>query len=173
MDALIKQVHRRNNARGLWRPIESFVLYRMPEFVTQFLRMIWAQGYGDQTTIMNNQGGTDISSTGEYIEMLIQRAFGTFSTLLSLNEDFSSLFGVVGRVTDLLLVMDELNAEQEAVRSKADVHSPPNSPRAAAAATQGAISFCAVDIVTPDGKCIAQNVNFQVFAHVDSQTPYT
>jgi ABC-type uncharacterized transport system fused permease/ATPase subunit len=173
MDALIKQVHRRNNARGLWRPIESFVLYRMPEFVTQFLRMIWAQGYGDQTTIMNNQGGTDISSTGEYIEMLIQRAFGTFSTLLSLNEDFSSLFGVVGRVTDLLLVMDELNAEQEAVRSKADVHSPPNSPRAAAAATQGAISFCAVDIVTPDGKCIAQNVNFQVFADGKSNLAIT
>lgn len=135
----------------------------MPEFVTQFLRMIWAQGYGDQTTIMRNQGGTDISATGEYIEMLIQRAFGTFSTLLSLNEDFSSLFGVVGRVTDLLLVMDELNAEQEALRDKADVHSPPNSPRAAAAAAAGAISFCAVDIVTPDGQCIAQNVNFQVF----------
>ena len=173
MDALIKQVHRRNNARGLWRPIESFVLYRMPDFVTQFLRMIWAQGYGDQTTIMNNQGGTDISSTGEYIEMLIQRAFGTFSTLLSLNEDFSSLFGIVGRVTDLMLVMDELNAKQQAVRTNAETHSPPNSPRASAAAAAGAISFCAVDIVTPDGQCIAQNVDFQVFADGESNLVIT
>lgn len=173
MDALIKQVHRRNNARGLWRPIESFVLYRMPDFVTQFLRMIWAQGYGDQTTIMNNQGGTDISSTGEYIEMLIQRAFGTFSTLLSLNEDFSTLFGIVGRVTDLMLVMDELNAKQQAVRTNAETRSPPNSPRASAAAAAGAISFCAVDIVTPDGQCIAQNVDFQVFSDGQSNLAIT
>ena len=60
---------------------------------------------------MQNQGGTDISSTGEYIEMLIQRSFGTFSTLLSLNEDFSTLFGVVRRVTDLLLIMDEASTQ--------------------------------------------------------------
>jgi ATP-binding cassette subfamily D (ALD) long-chain fatty acid import protein len=35
IETLINQAHTKNNARGAWRPIESFVLYRIPEFVTQ------------------------------------------------------------------------------------------------------------------------------------------
>jgi ATP-binding cassette subfamily D (ALD) long-chain fatty acid import protein len=72
-----------------------------------------------------------------------------------------------------LLVMDELNAEQATIHAKAEVHSPPNSPRVAAAAAAGAISFCVVDIVTPDGQCIAQNVDFQVFADGESNLAIT
>ena len=173
MEKVMRQAHKKNNARGRWRPIESFILYRMPEFVTSFLRMIWAQGYGDQTKIMETQGGTDISSTGEYIEMLIQRSFSTFSTLLGLNEDFQTLFGVVGRVTDLLLVMDELNDQQQQIRDKAEVESPPASPRAAAAVAAGAISCSGVDVVTPDGSCIARDVSFQVFADSASNLAIT
>lgn len=51
---------------------------------------------------------------GSHVEALVQTSFRTVAQLLSNNESFRSLVGVVTRLTNLLLVLEEVAAEREA-----------------------------------------------------------
>ena len=75
-----------SNRLCLFEIANEFVTNMLPENMTYVLRMVWSMGQGGNDSVMQNQEGTDLSSTGEYIEKLVSRSFSTFGDLLGLNE---------------------------------------------------------------------------------------
>jgi ABC-type uncharacterized transport system fused permease/ATPase subunit len=159
--------------RGLWGPINNFIMWGSPMIVTDILRMMWARDsqHGTTSDIMNNSSGTAISATGMYIESLIMRSFRTFSSLLGLHEQMASLFGVVGRVTDLMLVLDDIRpragSAAEAQTETAPVlasNSGAFSPRGSRTEDKrdGGIRVAGCDLVTPSGRCMAKQLCFSL-----------
>jgi len=127
---------------------------------------------GTTSDIMGNASGTAISATGMYIESLIMRSFRTFSSLLGLHEEMASLFGVVGRVTDLMLVLDEVrpragSAAEKQTAAAAVLASNVGgafSPRGAreSPSFSGGIRMAGCDLVTPSGRCLAKQLSFSL-----------
>lgn len=146
--------------------------------VTDVLRMMWSRDeqHGTTSDIMNNSSGTAISSTGMYIESLIMRSFRTFSSLLGLHEELASLFGVVGRVTDLMLVLDDIRApctdlahpdgQVEIARLASNVGGA-FSPRGSRSEDQrdSGVRVAGCDLVTPSGRCMAKQLCFTLGQH--------
>ena len=164
--------------RGVWGPVNNFIMWGSPYIVTDVLRMMWSRDkqHGTTTDIMSNSAGTAISSTGMYIESLIMRSFRTFSSLLGLHEELASLFGVVGRVTDLMLVLDDIrapgagspqpDAQLEVARLASNIGGA-FSPRGSRTANQrdSGIRVAGCDLVTPSGRCMAKQLCFTLSQH--------
>lgn len=104
---------RQANRKLWWTPCEWVFTYSVPGCITQALRLLWSLGEGTDADIMANAEGTALSSTGQYIELLTERAFRTFGSLLELHTELGRLFGVVCRVTDLMLALQHLQEEEE------------------------------------------------------------
>ena len=176
--------------QGLWGPINNFVMWGSPMLVTDILKMVWSRDgqHGTTNDIMGNKGGTAISATGDYISALIARSFRTFTSLLRLHEDFARLFGVLGRVTELMQVLESVHQQNSTTTavlddSAANVvaestaaavggwtpvpdrrkrHHAASSVEAAGAGDAVAIRDC--DIVTPDGVYLARSLALSVSA---------
>ena len=85
----------------------------LPVIITNTLRMSWSSvQYGTAAEIMAEKGGTGMSAQGLYIENLITQSFAAVTRLLSINTSFQTLAGHAHRVTDLLLVIEEVKAER-------------------------------------------------------------
>jgi len=145
----------------------------LPVIITNTLRMSWSSvQYGTAAEIMAEKGGTGMSAQGLYIENLITQSFAAVTRLLSINTSFQTLAGHTHRVTDLLLVIEEVKAE----RAKAQHASNSNvsdddcdcdgdddgdldhqEPRSV-----GGISLRDVEIVAPDGKRIVSGLTLSV-----------
>ena len=63
-----------SNRLCLFEIANTFVTNMLPENMTYVLRMVWSMGQGGNDSVMQNQEGTDLSSTGEYIEKLVSRS---------------------------------------------------------------------------------------------------
>lgn len=137
--------------------------------------MMWARDgqHGTTSDIMGNASGTAISATGMYIESLIMRSFRTFSSLLGLHEELASLFGVVGRVTDLMLVLDQIRprtgsaAEKQTAVAAVLVSNvggafSPRGAREEDDGGSGGIRIAGCDLVTPSGRCLAKQLSFSL-----------
>eukprot|EP01052_Picozoa_sp_SAG31_P059484 SAG31_NODE_18778_length_623_cov_0.811069_1_plen_185_part_10 len=85
LDAVLSIERIEQDKRMLWRPVSMFLTWSAPACITSGLRMVWSQGYGDDSVVMSKQGGTDLSSTGEYVQLLVNRSFMTFGSLLQVN----------------------------------------------------------------------------------------
>lgn len=125
----------------------SFFLNRVPPLMTSSLRMQWSRGYGTDAQIMSEAGGTGISARGDYIQTLIAQTVSAFVSILSINENVQSLLGSTRRVTDLLLVMDEIEVSRAALQGNRMLEG-------------DTISTAAVDLVAPDGRCLARALSF-------------
>ena len=135
----------------------------LPVMITNALRMSWSSSqYGSAEQVMAESGGTGMSAAGLYLENLILESFAAVTGILSIHSTLATLVGHTRRVTDLLLVIDDVKAkrvqQQLAVERNTGGHT---------------ISFCAVDVVAPDGQCIAQNITFQVTADGSSNLAIT
>jgi ABC-type uncharacterized transport system fused permease/ATPase subunit len=104
--------------RGLWGPIDHFLRWGAPGQVQSFLRMMWANRYGSDDKVMSTAGGTDINATGTYISSLIMRSFQTYYSVFAMHEELGYLAGVVGRVSDLLLVLEDPDLARDWSRHK-------------------------------------------------------
>lgn len=108
-------------------------------------------------TVLLQVACTQMAATSQFIGSLISQSFGTFSTLLSLTESFQQLFGTCRRVSDVLLVIDEIEQERHddelRVASMVQPHTPRRGER---------IGLTDATIVAPDGKRVASNLTFSV-----------
>ena len=162
LDSAQRHYNQYINRAWIFNSINSFFSSYLPVVITQWMRMNWSLGYGSVETVMNDQGGTGISARGDYISNLIQQGFGAIAGLLSLNTTFQSLLGPTNRVTDLLIVVEEIKsqrkrAEQQMIARRAQQE----SARCAATAIVGDTDCCdslivvdAVDVMSPDGRSL-------------------
>lgn len=154
------------NRKLWWTPFEWVFTYSVPQAITQALRLVWSLGEGTDSQIMANADGTGLSSTGQYIQSLTERAFRTFGSILELHTELGRLFGVVRRVTDLLLVLQQLQEEEEEPAkemSTLDCESQASGGKSAPAPGADVLLSCHnMDIVAPDGRCLAAGLTFDV-----------
>eukprot|EP01043_Picozoa_sp_COSAG02_P011929 COSAG02_NODE_448_length_22102_cov_11.767032_16_plen_778_part_00 len=124
----------------------------LPILITNGMRMFWAMGYGSDHAIMSEANGTGISSQGLYIENLITQSFTATVGLLSMNNSFQTLVGHIVRVTDLLMVIDEIQSDAASAKppSTAAVVADGCAGSVAGEPGQREISLVGVDIVAPD-----------------------
>ena len=155
--AVLKVERRLQNTMMRWNPIEWVMTWSVPQSITYSLRLLWSLGAGTNSEVMANADGTGLSSTGQYIESLIERAFRTFGSLLELHTELGRLMGVVRRVTDLML------AVEQARESNVDSAENGRVKIVDGDDAEGVlISADAIDITTPDGRCLAAGLCFTV-----------
>lgn len=143
-------------------PFEWLFTYSVPSSITQALRLVWSLGEGSDSEIMANAAGTGLSSTGQYIELLTERAFRTFGSILELHTELGRLFGVVRRVTDLMLTLQQLQ-EEEAAESGHVSTTYRSGENAGSTSDAGVLLSCHdMDVVAPDGRCLAAGLTFKV-----------
>jgi ABC-type dipeptide/oligopeptide/nickel transport system ATPase subunit len=106
---------------------------------------------------MQLAGGTSLSAQGDYIQNLVSRCLASCTALLSLNEGFQNLVGATHRVTDLLLVIEELERDRDMAAQKRN-----EASRTHEQLVDGSLIAASVDLVTPDGTCLARNLSFSV-----------
>lgn len=144
LDDVTRESHRQLYYLTRFNCLNYWFTQYLPILVTNGMRMFWAMGYGSDQAILSEANGTGISSKGLYLENLITQSFEATVGLLSLNNYFQTLFGHVVRVTDLLLVIDEIQTGTGTTQ-----------PRSADSVTDGHsqedISLTNVNIVVPDG----------------------
>jgi ABC-type uncharacterized transport system fused permease/ATPase subunit len=143
----------------------------LPVLITNSLRMSWSsQQYGSADQIMAEQGGTGLSADGFYVQNLVTSGFTAVTGLLSINTTFRTLAGYTHRVTDLLLVIDEVRAERAqqtaaataAAAAAADLtlaREPPPSGTNATDASAAGIALRDVEITAPDGKHLVSELS--------------
>eukprot|EP01043_Picozoa_sp_COSAG02_P018071 COSAG02_NODE_833_length_16656_cov_42.746814_9_plen_1359_part_00 len=153
---------REANRRLLWMPFEWLFTYSVPSSITQALRLVWSLGEGTDSEIMANAEGTGLSSTGQYIELLTERAFRTFGSILELHTELGRLFGVVRRVTDLMLTLQQLQEKEAAEHGHVSITYGlgENAPTKSDASVL--LSCHDMDVVAPDGRCLAAGLTFKV-----------
>eukprot|EP01046_Picozoa_sp_COSAG06_P006599 COSAG06_NODE_312_length_17767_cov_17.644895_2_plen_387_part_00 len=152
----------------------------LPVIITNTLRMSWSSvQYGTAAEIMAEKGGTGMSAQGLYIENLITQSFAAVTRLLSINTRFQTLAGHTHRVTDLLLVIEEVKAERAKAQhasnsnvSDDDDDDDDDGDRGGGGGGGGGgdrdprsvsgISLRDVEVVAPDGKRIVSGLTLSV-----------
>jgi len=154
-----------SNRMLLWTPLEYVMTWSVPSSITHSLRLVWSLGEGTNSDVLANADGTGLSSTGQYIESLTERAFRTFGSLLELHTELGRLMGVVRRVTDLMLALEQAQEDNAAAAENGRV----KTVVAGAGATEehkgkeGALMIAdGMDITTPDGRCLAAGLSFTI-----------
>jgi ATP-binding cassette subfamily D (ALD) long-chain fatty acid import protein len=138
----------------------------LQSLITQVLRFFWSTGQGTDGQVLSNRGGTQMAATSQFIGSLIDQSFGTFSTLLGLNESFQQLFGTCRRVSDVLLVIEEIERERaddaKRVADTVQEHTPRRGER---------IGLVDATVVAPDGMVVARDLSFSVEVRSQSVPP--
>lgn len=113
-----------------------------------------------------------MAETSSYIGSLIQQAFSSLSSLLSMwgghsyggggggNQGPSGIAGLLGcsrRVAEVLLVLDDLDQQREATANRLAESELPATPRRGER-----ICLSDASITSPDGKCLASELTFSV-----------
>jgi ATP-binding cassette subfamily D (ALD) long-chain fatty acid import protein len=135
----------------------------LPQVITNALRMSWGYtNYGSADQVMAEGGGTGLSAQGLYIENLVTAGFTAVTGILSINTSFRTFAGYARRITDVLLVIEEVRAkraqqdtEAEAVQ-QGSVNAEGNTN---AFARDDEIAFREVDIFAPDGQRVVSKLN--------------
>ena len=176
-EEVLRLQHRTNNQQAVWSVVSRFVMGGMggrrgggggdrggggatnlQSMITQLLRFFWSTStQGTDGEVLSRRGGTQMAATSQFIGSLISQSFGTFSTLLSLNESFQELFGTCRRVSDVLLVINELEQERQADEERVASMVQPYTPRRGQR-----IGLVEATVVAPDGKQLAKNLTFSV-----------
>ena len=178
-DQVLRLQQRTSNQQAVWSVVSGFVMGGMggrrgggggdrggggggatnlQSMITQLLRFFWSTStQGTDGEVLSRRGGTQMAATSQFIGSLISQSFGTFSTLLSLNESFQELFGTCRRVSDVLLVINELEQERQADEERVASMVQPHTPRRGQR-----IGLVEATVVAPDGKQLAANLTFSV-----------
>ena len=153
-------MNKSNNQSSLWQPVQSFMTMSLPMYIRQALQFMWSFGEGTDTQVLSNRGGVQMQETSQYIGTLIQQAFSTMSSIMSMHQQFSYLFGGARRISDVLLVLDELEKDRikDADRLLASVE--PATPRRGER-----LCLSGVNVIAPDGRCLARELSISVEAH--------
>ncbi|GBG25510.1 ABC transporter ATP-binding protein [Hondaea fermentalgiana] len=127
---------------------QNFSIKQTPDLVAFALRMLFAQGFHSDDSVLRGDGSY-ISSMGEYIQQIVMATFKSFGDAFDLAEQLGQFVGTLENVTDFYYVLQELSTQhvtQGELRSSED----------------GSIEFHNVDIVAPGNLCVASNLNFKV-----------
>lgn len=158
LDDITSEDHRQLYCLTRFNCFNYWFTQYVPILVTNAMRMLWALGYGSDQSIMSEANGTGISSQGLYIENLITESFTATVGILSLNNLFQTLVGHIFRVTDLLIVIDQIRDNTQATRDRLELRDPHPGNGGDGCAEHVApqrgneeVSLTDVDIVAPDG----------------------
>ena len=146
--ALTEHSKRTSSQSARFNVLNQFVTSHSPDLLGFWIRM----SYALEPTRQEGVGVTAISSVGTYVQECVKGAFGAFGDAFELRESFGSFAGVLESVTDLMIVIDELDEKTQSEKV-GGVHLP---------STDGSLSFEGVDIVAPGGLCCAANLSFTV-----------
>lgn len=158
--AVLEVMNKSNNQSSLWQPVQSFMTMSLPMYIRQALQFMWSFGEGTDKQVLSNRGGVQMQETSQYIGTLIQQAFQTMSSIMSMHQQFSYLFGGARRISDVLLVLDELDKEREADASRLLASVEPATPRRGER-----LCLSGANIIAPDGRCLARELTISVEAH--------
>lgn len=191
---VLRLQHRTNDQQAVWSVISKFIVggrgggggtrgggrgggggggaaMNLQSLITQLLRFFWSTStQGTDGEVLSRRGGTQMAATSQFIGSLISQSFGTFSTLLNLNESFQQLFGTCRRVSDVLLVIDQIEHERQADALRLASTIQPHTPRRGER-----LGITDATVVAPDGKQVATKLTFsvdkRVEQHPESLTP--
>ena len=153
---LLAVIQRSSNRSSLWTPVQQILTSSTPMYIQQILPFLWSFGQGSNADVLANRGGAQMQETTQYIQTLISRAFQTMTQVMGMHQQFAWLFGSARRLSDLLLVLDEL--DDAAVEAMATRSSSPG----------GQLGMKDVTVRAPDSRPLLRNVSFSVEAHGDS-----
>jgi putative ATP-binding cassette transporter len=151
--------NRSNNRSSLWTPVQMLLTQSAPMYIRQILPFMWSFGEGSNSDVLSNRGGAHMQEISQYIETLVSRAFQTMSAIMGMHQQFAWLFGSARRISDVLLVLDELDAQAEAEEERRAAVEEVATPRRGQ-------RICLSDacITAPDGETLVQNLSFSVEA---------
>jgi len=115
-----------------------------PDVVTYMLELDYVDRIG-------GDGGKSVTSAGFYISAAAQRAFSAFGKLSNIYSDLKRLLGSADRVVELLDVMDEMERTH-----------PGGGVTLTTDCDGASIEMKDIDIVTPDGVCLASDLTLSV-----------
>ena len=151
LEVVIAEQQRQIREQAAFNSVNSFFLSYVPPLLTNALQLSWSQGaYSSADQIMGEQGGTGLSAQGSYISSLISQGFTATSSMLSIHSTFQYFIGSTRRVTDLMLVMEDIK------QARAEFESELSAEQQVA---PSCISLDNVDIVAPDGTCVASRLS--------------
>lgn len=113
LDSVVLHAKQHINRLWIFNSVNSFFTSYLPSVVTGWMRMNWSLRYGTVADVMNDHGGTGLSATGDYISNLILQGFTAIAGVLNLHTTFQTLLGPTHRVTDLVIVMEEIKSERK------------------------------------------------------------
>ena len=156
---VLEVAHRSNNRSSLWTPVQSVLTQSAPMYIRQILPFVWSFGEGSDSAVLENRGGAHMQELSQYIETLVSRAFQTMSSIMGMHQQFSWLFGSARRISDVLLVLDELDAQALAEEERRTL-----VEEAAAGPSTGVSCLGLEDatVAAPDGRVLARSLSFAV-----------
>lgn len=137
----------------------------LPQVITNTLRMSWSSSnYGSADQVMAEGGGTGLSAQGLYIENLVTEGFAAVTEILSINTSFRTFAGYARRISDLVLVIDEVRSELAEQEARTDVRRGSTSTDCNGVTTDhnDEVIFSEVDIVAPDGQQIVSKLTLRL-----------
>jgi len=134
--------------------------------ITAVLQFFWSFGQGSDGQVLANRGGTQMAATSQFIGSLIDQSFSTFSTLIGMTESSQELFGTCRRVSDVLLVIEELESDRLAdakrVEATEEQHTPRRGERLALTSGEPTsnlpLRLCVFRSCLTDGVCVLQRL---------------
>ena len=100
-----------------------------------------------------------MAATSQFIGSLISNSFDTFSSLLGIHEEVQELFGSCRRVSDVWLVLEELEVDRLADLARVEATEQASTPRRGER-----ICLTGASVIAPDGSCLAKDLSFSVEA---------
>jgi ABC-type uncharacterized transport system fused permease/ATPase subunit len=97
------------------------------------------------------ESGALMASGNVFISQALNKTLAAFSTLVDFSEQVASLSALITRVSDYIMVLDDLS-----------VNGAHSTKGVSVARDTEAVSLEKVDIVTPTGSCIASNLDLEI-----------
>lgn len=166
-NAVMEMLKKQNTKNQLWSVINTFMMWRAPYYIQQYLQLLWSQGEGTDKEVLADRGGTQMAETSAYVGSVISQSFMALTSTLQMwggwgggggqSSGFAGLLGNSRRVGEVLLVLDELDQERERSQAALEAAQQPMTPRRGE-------RMCVTDvnINAPDGRCLARDLSFSV-----------
>ena len=129
----------------------NFTIKQTPDIVAFALRMAYARGYLSDQAVLDDAGGSRISSGGEYIQQTVMRSFRSFGDAFDLQETIGQFIGTLENVTDLMYTLEDLTRDDDHAAREARL-----------VQSSGEIGFDNVDIVAPGEVCVVSNLTVDI-----------
>ena len=150
-DSLLKTGWKKLNTQWKFGMINQLIVREAPMLVQWQLRSHYGNQFKD-TDMMKDSGQT-VNAGQLYLFNATNYLFESLAKILNFYEEIANLWGLVTRISEFDEVLGQIEKRSRSERSELSGQS---------SADETDITLEGVDIVTPDGQCLAQKVSLTV-----------